>query len=388
MKIVDVAEYYAEEGGGIKTYIQSKMRAAEAAGHEVVVVAPGRDDYEESKFGGRIRWVKGPRMPFDDRYGVLWNMKKVHRILDEERPDLVESSSAWAGGQFVARWPSNVPKTLIFHQDPVAVGPHTYLDRYVERAKIDNAFTPVWKYLSKLSKSYDATIVAGQWLGERLASFGVSHTKAIPFGIDKSLFTPKKSDPVMRKALLERCGLPESATLMLTVSRLHPEKRLDTLFHATRILNETQPTGLIVFGAGYLSKKVRRLAESTTGVCLAGYTKDRDELATVYASADLMIHGSAAETFGLGVAEAICSGLPIVAPSVGGAADLVTSDCGFLYEPGDAEECAAMVKRLLARERAEWLPGLRRRAKKISTVDEHFDHLFEDYAQRVEKRSI
>ena len=32
MKIVDVAEYYAEEGGGIKTYIQSKMRAgAEAA---------------------------------------------------------------------------------------------------------------------------------------------------------------------------------------------------------------------------------------------------------------------------------------------------------------------------------------------------------------------
>ena len=101
-----------------------------------------------------------------------------------------------------------------------------------------------------------------------------------------------------------------------------------------------------------------------------------------------MIHGSAAETFGLGVAEAICSGLPIVAPSVGGAADLVTSDCGFLYEPGDAEECAAMVKRLLARERAEWLPGLRRRAKKISTVDEHFDHLFEDYVQRVEKRSI
>ena len=43
--------------------ISSKMRAAEAAGHEVVVVAPGRDDYEESKFGGRIRWVKGPECP-------------------------------------------------------------------------------------------------------------------------------------------------------------------------------------------------------------------------------------------------------------------------------------------------------------------------------------
>ena len=128
MKIVDVAEYYAEEGGGIKTYIQSKMRAGAAAGHEVVVIAPGTDDFEEEKYGGRIRWVKGPRMPFDDRYGVMWNMRKVHQIIDQEQPDILEGSSAWAGGQFVARWKGDAVKTLIFHQDPVAVIPHTYLD--------------------------------------------------------------------------------------------------------------------------------------------------------------------------------------------------------------------------------------------------------------------
>ena len=35
MKIVDVAEYYSENGGGIRTYIQAKMRIAEKHGHEV-----------------------------------------------------------------------------------------------------------------------------------------------------------------------------------------------------------------------------------------------------------------------------------------------------------------------------------------------------------------
>ena len=87
------------------------------------MIAPGTHDYEEEKYGGRIRWVKGPRMPFDARYGVLWNMKKVHRIIDEEAPDILEGSSAWAGGQFAARWKGNAVRTLIFHQDQIAVIP-------------------------------------------------------------------------------------------------------------------------------------------------------------------------------------------------------------------------------------------------------------------------
>ena len=36
MKIVDVAEFYAEQGGGVRTYVNHKLRAAAAAGHEAV----------------------------------------------------------------------------------------------------------------------------------------------------------------------------------------------------------------------------------------------------------------------------------------------------------------------------------------------------------------
>jgi len=41
VKIVDVAEFYAERGGGVRTYVNQKLAAAAAAGHEAVVIAPG-----------------------------------------------------------------------------------------------------------------------------------------------------------------------------------------------------------------------------------------------------------------------------------------------------------------------------------------------------------
>ena len=387
MKIVDVAEYYAEGGGGIRTYIQAKLKAASAAGHEMVVIAPGRRDEHEVKFGGRIRWVKGPAMPFDDRYGVLWNIKEVHRLLDEEKPDVVEASSVWAGGQFVSRWKGDAVKTLIFHQDPVAVIPHTYLDRYISRGKVDALFRPIWAYLRRISKNYDATVVSGDWLGQRLREFSIHNPVAVPFGIDKDFFRPDRKNDAVRKRLLGDCGLPEEATLLLVVSRFHPEKRLHTLFEAVEHLQKQGQYGCVVYGAGQMPAGAQKLADENPHIHLAGYTQNRDELADIYASADVMIHGSAAETFGLGVAEAICSGLPVVAPGVGGAADLVKGNSGVLYEPGDALACANGVLEVLRLQAQEIEAATQSASESIHTVEQHFEGLFDLYEKMVRDRS-
>jgi len=387
MKIVDVAEYYAEGGGGIRTYIQAKLRAAEKHGHEMVVIAPGRENKIEHKMGGVIRWIKGPAMPFDDRYGVMWNAKAVHRALDEEAPDVVEASSVWAGGQFASRWKGDAVKTLIFHQDPVAVIPHTYLDQYMTRDRVDSLFLPIWAYLRRISRKFDATVVSGTWLGERLSSFNVHNPIAVPFGIDKGFFRPERRSASVKKELLAMCGLEPDATLLLVVSRFHPEKRLDVLFKAVGILQETRPVGLVVYGAGKMPTKAQKVADANPHIVLAGYTKDRDELANIYASADAMIHGSAAETFGLGVAEALCSGLPVVAPSVGGAADLVKKGSGALYEPGDPQACVDETLNVLGTPREDILSGTAHASTTIHTVDQHFEGLFELYERLVRERA-
>ena len=53
------------------------------------------------------------------------------------------------------------------------------------------------------------------------------------------------------------------------------------------------------------------------GVRFTGFEKRREALASALASADVLVHGCPFETFGLGVAEAVACGLPVVAPDEG-----------------------------------------------------------------------
>ena len=384
LKIIDVAEFYAEQGGGVRTYVNQKLAAGAAAGHEIVVVAPGPEDAEEERLGGRVIWVKGPPMPFDPRYFVLYRERAVHAILDRERPDVVEGSSPWSGGWFAARWRGRAVKTFIFHQDPVAVYPQTFLGGRLGADRVDKMFNWYWGYLRALSSRYDATVVSGTWLAHKLARFGVSRPEPVPFGIDKASFSPTRRDEEMRARLLAECGLGPDAALVVTVSRHHPEKRLGTVIEGVRRASQTRPVGLVIYGDGPLRKWVEKRAEKSGVVHVAGFTKNRDELANVLASADAMVHGSAAETYGLVVAEAICSGLPLVVPDVGGAADLADPTYAETYPPGDAGAFAAALLRLLGRDRAQLSAACATAVdERVGTMDDHFEQLFELYGRLV-----
>ena len=183
---------------------------------------------------------------------------------------------------------------------------------------------------------------------------------------------------------LDACGAPPDAKLLVTVSRFHPEKRLGTLLDAFALASKERPMGLVIFGDGPQRKAVRRKAEGIPGVHVAGFTKDREELATSMASGDAMLHGSAAETYGLVVAEAICSGLPIIVPDVGGAADLAGEAYAEVYETGDVSACAAAILRMLDRPRAGLLAGCAEATRmKVGTMADHFEGLFKLYESMV-----
>lgn len=387
MKIVDVAEFYAEQGGGVRTYVNQKLEAGRAAGHEVVVIAPGPEDREEERLGGRVLWVKGPPMPFDPRYFVLYREAAVHALLDRERPDVVEGSSPWSGGWFAARWRGEAVKTFIFHQDPVAVYPQTFLGRTLGADRVDRLFGWYWAYLRRLARHYDATVVSGYWLADKLRRFGLQRPEAVPFGIDKARFSPDHRDEAVRSRWLDACGAPADAALLVTISRFHPEKRLGTLFDGFARASRQRPMGLVVFGTGPLQRQVERRAAKVPGIHVAGFTSDRQLLAATLASADAMLHGSAAETYGLVVAEAICSGLPVVVPDLGGAADLAAPPWSEVYETGDPKACAAAIGRLLARPRQELLAGCAEAAEqRIGTMGDHFRRLFSLYQGMVAER--
>lgn len=386
MKIVDVNEFYAERGGGVKTYVNEKLRQASEFGHELVVIAPGDRDAQESRFGGRVLWVKGPAMPLDPRYFVLYREREVHRLLEREQPDVIEGSSLFSAGWFAARYPGPGAKALVYHQDPVAVYPQTLLDRWIAPRAIDELCFPYWGYVRRLANHFDATVVAGEWLRQRLSGFGITRAEAVPFGIDRSLFSPSQRDEATRVRLLNKCGVSSDGRLLVTISRHHPEKRLGVLFQALQLAGREMDLGLVVFGDGPFRGWIEHQASQVPGVHLAGFEADRAAIASALASADAMLHGSAAETYGFVIAEAMCSGTPIVAPNRGGAFDLVDDTFAETFPPSDPRRGAEAILRLLARDREEMSRSAVKAAEeRIWSPRQHFARLFELYEELCER---
>ena len=381
MKIVDIAESYSEHGGGVRTYVRHKLAAAARHGHEMVIVAPGTHDREDVVEGGRIVWVRSFRSPFDSRYGLFTRAKAVHEVLDRENPDIVEGSSPWGGGFFASSWEGDAKRVFVFHTDVVAVWPQTFFGAKLGFDRVDRWSAPLWKMVRKLSSGYDATVVSGSWLARRLGEHGVDNARVVPFGIDKSGFSPRRRDDRIRQQFLAQCGVAPDADLLMVVSRLDPEKRIPTLLEAFKKASEKRRLGMVVFGRGSLERSLQRKIDRTPGVHLSGYVGDRDSMAIAMASADAFVHGSAAETYGLVVAEAVCAGVPVVVPDRGGAAALAGPGYAETYQSGNARSCADAIDRLLDRDRESLRSATTAAARRIGTMDDHFDRLFDLYGE-------
>jgi alpha-1,6-mannosyltransferase len=387
MKIVDVAEFYSERGGGVRTYILQKLEASAREGHEMVIIAPGPEDREELRAGGKIIWVQAPRLILDPRYHIFVSHKGIHAALDREQPDVIEGSSPWVGGRAAASWPGSAVRSFFIHQDPVAAYPHTLLGGVMGAHRVDRLFGWFWAYLRRLSARFDTTVVSGEWLANRMESFGLRRPQAIPFGIPPGIFSPSLRDRQMRRRMLAACGIDdESATLFVTVGRHHPEKRLGTLIKAIGRIRAEKPVGLYMIGDGPMRGWIERKARGVKGVHVAGAITGRQEYAIYLASADAFIHGCGIETFGLAIAEAICSGLPLIVPDTGGAADLASPAYAETYLAGDAKDATAAIRRFLARDR----DGMRAQAalaakSRVRSSEDHFRDLFTHYKTLVEK---
>lgn len=383
MKIVDVCGFYSEAGGGVKSYVRQKFEAARRHGHELIVIAPGAETRRQPVEGGQIAWVASPPMPFDANYRMFARGAGVWRILDEEAPDFVEGSSPWRGGWLAGHWPGSAARALVFHQDFVAGYPMTLLDRFMAPDGVDRMFAAYWAYLKRLSSRFDATVTGGEWLAERLAGFGLANTVSIPLGIEAGRFSPTLRDQALRIDMLEKCGVGPEGKLLIAVGRFHPEKRHRVIIEGFARANAARgDLGLVLAGDGLARAAVERAAARAGNVYLAGAVADPGFMARLYASADLLVHGSAAETYGLVVAEAITSGLRVVVPDRGGAADLARRGRSRLYATGDAASCAAAILAVLADEAdapSKPPPG---------SADNHFGALFALYERLAVARLV
>lgn len=199
-----------------------------------------------------------------------------------------------------------------------------------ERDRRSARFEPMKRSVVRL---IDAFLVPGRASYAYLRSLGIENDRitTAPNAVDRALFETAMADG----------GHMRTRPLVLAVGRLAPEKGLDVLLRATSDL----PVDVALAGVGPEERSLRALAGQN--VRFLGQV-DRDELADLYANADVLALPSRSETWGMVLNEAALAGLPLVASDAAGAAYelVVDGENGFRVPADDVGALREALRRL------------------------------------------
>ena len=170
-----------------------------------------------------------------------------------------------------------------------------------------------------------SVIAVSRWLQERLEEAvpeARGRTEVVDCGVDVERFAPRDVEPARASVDWDGAG-----THFLCLGGLTERKNVLRLARAF----ERRGEGTLAFvGDGPL----RSALEGRPGVRLAGRVS-HEEVPNWIAASDVVCQPSLSEPFGLATLEAMASGRSVVASSVGGPPEFVTSEAGVLVDPLD-----------------------------------------------------
>jgi glycosyltransferase involved in cell wall biosynthesis len=170
--------------------------------------------------------------------------------------------------------------------------------------------------------------------------------EVIPIGIDESVWQGNRADG--RRYLAERYDLPDDAFVCLTSGRFVRQKGHQYLVEAARILAERYPAIFyVLLGSGPLQtdlmEQIKRY-ELTDRFIFCGLLEDHQQ---VVFAADLCVHPSVVEPYGIVLVEAMAAGLPVVATRTGGIPEVVVeNETALLVNPADPAALTAAIERM------------------------------------------
>ena len=173
---------------------------------------------------------------------------------------------------------------------------------------------------------------------------------AISLGVARSrcFFLPNVVDTDRFSALTPHAG----PVHLLAAARLVEQKKLDRflrVIHRLRKQAQTPPFSASIAGGGPLETPLKALAaELGLGSDILTFEGPVAELAPVYRRANIFVLTSDYEGAPNVILEAMASGLPVVATSVGGVPEIIQDgETGFIVAPGDEEALCTTLLRLM-----------------------------------------
>ena len=167
----------------------------------------------------------------------------------------------------------------------------------------------------------------------------------IPHGVNANLV---RSDDANIAETIARFQI--TCPFILTVGTVQPRKNYDGLARALDAIKSAGlPHQLVIAGKrGWLADKVDEAINASGNaerIQQLGYVSDQD-LAALYAAADLMVFPSWYEGFGLPALEAMQSGTPVIASNRGALPEAI-GKAGLIVDPGDEAALGRAMVRVL-----------------------------------------
>lgn len=245
-----------------------------------------------------------------------------------------EALAAFEADALIAVSPAKVGRKALKHARKL--GAHTLV---VQASPVGPVDAEVW---SRTVAPRSAHLVAtAGWMVDRCAELGATEASLWLPGTDAHGFTPALRDDYLHGSYARARAKGGPRVVVGHAGPLKRSQGVRRLVDAARV-----PGGrLVVIGEG---KQKAWLATQVTDARLTGHLADA-ELATALASLDVLVQPSEIETCGHLLRAGMASGLAVVAPAAGSAAEIVTDgDTGLLYDPSDPAALRRAVATLIA----------------------------------------
>jgi len=342
MRVLMVSDVYFPRINGVSTAIETYRRTLASHGIEVKLIAP---DYDQPCDQPWITRVKGRAIPRDpeDRL-VRWRALNDTLETAAADCDLIHVQTpflAHYAAERVARR-RNLPLIATYH---------TLFEEYFHHYA---PFLPAsWlrgaarRFSRTQCDALNAVIVPSRAIESRLREYGVSTPLHIlPTGVPLSQFTAGD-----RQRFRTQHGIAPDRPVALYVGRVAHEKNLDFLLEVAALARRQVPDILLLItGEGpalpHLRREVVRLGLENH-VQFIGYLNRQQALPDCYAAADAFVFASRTETQGLVLIEAMAMGLPVVALSAMGTADILRDGQGARVPHDHPEDFASKLGELL-----------------------------------------
>jgi glycosyltransferase involved in cell wall biosynthesis len=275
------------------------------------------------------------------RISRLWTVLKARRrlrqLLNQNTYHAVICHAAWPMAVFGATVPPE--SRLVYWLHDVPAGKH-WLERWARRIR-------PW-----------VVVCNGNFTAEHLHYLYPDSPKVIVrYPVD---LRPASIDA--RRRIRESLGTPSECVVIIQVSRMEPWKGQALHIKALAKLKSIPDWQCWIIGGAQRREEATYLARLKSAAEISGvsdrvrFLGQRADVEELLAAADIFCQpNEGPEPFGIVFIEALAAGLPVVATAMGGASEIVNSDCGILTPRSDADALAGALEQLIQN------PALRRK---------------------------